>query len=215
MISPFMLSKKKAKFIAIEGGEGSGKSTLMIALKEVLKDAVLTTREPGGSPYAEAIRNTALKNSLAGQASPATMLCLMFASRFDHVQNTIKPAIEKGISVITDRFDASSYAYNVWAQSDGALEETFWDLRKQLVIVPDIYIYVDVSVEEGLRRASHRNQSLLDGNHFDDRKIEFHNKVREGYKRFFNKIPCITIDANRSFEEVKRDFIKTIMKQLA
>ena len=208
-----VLSKPKPKFIAVEGGEGSGKSSLMIALKEALGDSIHATREPGGSPYAEVIREATLKNPLAKDTPAETTLCLMFASRFDHVHATVRPKLQAGISVIADRFDASSYAYNVWAQSGGKLEDIFWHLRERLTVIPDMYIYVEVAIEEGIRRARSRNQSLLNGklyDHFDDRELEFHGRVAEGYKRFLSKVPHLIIDANRPLETVKKDFIYEI-----
>src|SRR3989344_1089779 len=132
------------RFIAIEGGEGSGKSSLVSALKDSLGDSVVVTREPGGSPYGEAIRDLALKDPRAGQAPAATMLCLMFASRYDHVENIIRPALSKGLSVVSDRFDGSSYAYNVCAQSRGSLEYLFWKLRTEISVLLDLYVYIDV-----------------------------------------------------------------------
>lgn len=218
-LKPKSALKTRPKFIALEGGEGSGKSSLIIALKDVFDDPdcpIITTREPGGSPYAEVIRNAALKDPLAGSALPETMLCLMFASRYDHVKNTVVPALESGISVITDRFDASSFAYNVVAQSGGGLAEVFWHMRKRLAKVPDLYIYIDVTSEEGLRRARSRNQSFLDGNHFDDREVDFHNLVRIGYGEFFKNesIRSVTIDGNRPLDQVKREFISLIRNEL-
>jgi dTMP kinase len=217
MISPFMLTKKRPPFIVIEGGEGSGKSSLLMALKDVLGDSIVTTREPGGSPYAEAIRDTTLKNPLAKNAPGETTLCLMFAARFDNTKNSILPALESGKPVIADRYDGSSYAYQVWSQSKGGLEEIFWALRKRLAVVPDLYIFVDVDPQEGVRRAHSRNQSLLQGkqhDHFDDREIAFHQLVREGYLNFLKQVPHIVIDANRPLEEVKRDFIAEIRKRV-
>ena len=218
MISPFMLTKKKPLFIVIEGGEGSGKSSLLVALKEALGDSIFTTREPGGSPYAEVIREATIKNPMAKDAPAETTLCLMFAARFDNTQNSIVPALKSGKPVIADRFDASSFAYNVYAQSNGELEEIFWNLRGRLAIVPDLYIFVDVDPKEGVRRAHSRNQSLLQGkqyDHFDNREINFHKKVRQGYLKFFKKVPHIIIDVNRPLEEVKSDFIAEIKKRIA
>jgi len=222
MISPFTLKPKKSinkqsPFIVIEGGEGSGKSSLLIALKEELGDAIFSTREPGGSPYAEVIREAALKNPLAKGTPAETTLCLMFAARFDNVKNAIVPALESGKPVIADRFDASSYTYQVHSQTGGALEEIFWALRKRLQVVPDLYIFVDVDPVEGIHRAHSRNQSLLQGkqyDHFDDREIDFHTKVREGYLKFFKQVPHIVIDANRPLAEVKKDFIAEIKKRI-
>jgi len=209
--------KSRPKFICVEGGEGSGKSSLLIALKDELGDRIFTTREPGGSPYAELIRTAALKNPLAKTAPAETTLCLMFAARFDNTHNAIMPALNSGLHVIADRFDGSSYAYQVGGQSDGALEEIFWNLRGRLPVVPDLYVYVDVAPEEGVRRAHSRNQSLLQGqeyDHFDDREIAFHARVRDTYLEFLKKVPHIIIDANEPLEVVKRNFIKEIRKQL-
>ncbi|MDQ2933273.1 MAG: dTMP kinase [bacterium] len=213
MISPFLLTKKTspAPFIVIEGGEGSGKSSLLIALKEELGSAIHSTREPGGSPYAEVIRDATLKNPLAKNAPAVTTLCLMFAARFDNFTNSILPALTSGKAVIADRFDASSYAYNVYAQSDGALENVFWSLRKQLKVLPTLYIFIDVDPLVGVKRAQARNSSNGKGyDHFDDRAMEFHRRVRTGYLKFFSKVPHVVIDANRPLEEVKRDFIARI-----
>lgn len=209
--------KSKPKFIVIEGGEGSGKSSMLMRLKEKLSDTILTTREPGGTPYAEVIREATLKNPLAKTAPAETTLCLMFASRYDNLLNMIKPSLEKGIPVITDRFDASSYAYQVHAQSKGKLEKLFWNLREQMTFKPDLYIFFDVEPKEGVRRANSRNQSLLQGkqyDHFDDREIDFHALVREGYFKFFKKVPHKVIDANQSFEKVYKDFNNLINKIL-
>jgi len=189
----------------------------MIALKELYGDSIVTTREPGGSPYAEEIRTLAKNNPLAKTAPVDTTLCLMFAARFDNATNLVNPALKEGKPVIADRFDGSSYAYNVMAQSGGRLEKLFWEMRARLVVVPDLYIFFDVEPEEGIRRASHRNQSLLKGkqyDHFDDREIAFHRNVRKGYLKFFKKVPHVIIDANQPLEKVREDFLAVIRKEL-
>lgn len=207
------MQKSRPKFIVIEGGEGSGKSTMLIRLKNKFGDSIFTTREPGGTPYAEAIREATIKNPLAKTAPSETTLCLFFASRYDNIANMIGPALEKGIPVITDRFDASSYAYQVHAQSKGKLGKLFWTLRDKLTIKPDLYIFFDVDPKEGVRRANSRNQSLLQGkqyDHFDDREIDFHKNVRNGYMKFFNMVPHKIINANQSIEKVEKDFTELI-----
>jgi len=210
-----MKTNTKPKFIAIEGGEGSGKSSVLSSVLDKLDSQhVIRSREPGGSQYAEAIRNLALRHPLAGQASSETMLCLMFASRYDHIQQTVLPALSRGVSVISDRFDASSYAYNVHAQSAGKLANLFWELRRNLPIQPDLYIYFDVDVKEGLRRARERNKVQLEGNHFDDRDVIFHKKIKEGYGLFFKGISHVVIDANNSIEQVSVDLEKLLKKEL-
>lgn len=211
------MPKSKPKFIVIEGGEGSGKSTMLMRLKDKLGDKIFTTREPGGTPYAEVIREIVKNNPLAKTTPVETTLCLMFASRYDNIKNMIKPSLEKGVSIITDRFDASSYAYQVCAQSNGGVEDLFWKLREQMSIKPDLYIFFDVDPKEGMRRVNSRNQSLLQGkkyDHFDDRELDFHNKVRSGYLKFFKKVPYLIIDANKSFEEVEKSFFAEINKIL-
>ncbi len=195
-------------FIAIEGGEGAGKSTLLNALKIEFGDSALFTREPGGSPYAEVIRELALTHPLAKGANTETMLCLMFAARFDHVENAVLPALRRGDHVITDRFDASSYAYQLYAQEHQKLEELFWKLRSYITREPDLYVYVDVDVEEGLRRVKARNLDSGKGNHFDDRPVDFHQRLRKGYVAFLKKVPHVVINANQSREKMIEDFLK-------
>ena len=209
---------KKPKFIVIEGGEGSGKTSILAALKEELGDTIITTREPGGSPYAELIRTAALKTPLAQDAPVETTLCLMFAARYDNTKNLIVPALNEGKPVIADRFDASSYTYQVHSQSDGALDKMFWSMRERLTILPDLYVFFDVEPEEGMRRANRRNQSLMEGksyDHFDDRELDFHRKVQQGYREFFKKVPHVVIDANKPLAEVKKNFSEVIKKALA
>jgi len=205
------MKNKKPLFIAVEGGEGSGKSSILKAYVAAHPaDLVLVTREPGGSTYGEAIREVTLKHPLAHKATPQTTMCLMFASRFDHLAHKIIPALKEGKTVWSDRFDASSYAYNVWAQTKGRLEDMFWAMRDQLEIKPDLYIFFDVETETGLRRAHARNAVNPDGNHFDDKKIPFHRLVREGYLRFLSHVPHVTINANPPFEAVLADFTSKV-----
>ena len=194
-------------FIAVEGGEGAGKSTLLKNLKSQFNDRIVVTRDPGGSPYAEVIREMALKHKLASGACAEAMLCLMFASRFEHLRKPVIPALEAGKHVITDRSSASSYAYQVQGQDNALLEKLFWNLHSSLPHVPSKYIYLDVEPERGLHRVRERHKNAGESNHFDAMDIDFHIKLRTGYNNFFKIITSvIRIDANLHLEEVESAF---------
>ena len=186
-------------------------------LNRAFGDSICITREPGGSPFGEAIREVALKHPLAKDAPPETMLLLMFASRFDHVIRKVMPMLNSGKSVVSDRFDESSYAYNVWAQTadapvQGDLEPLFWQIRARLPVLPDLYVFLDVDPKIGLARL--HNQAGADINHFDEKNIKFHEDVRDAFKRFLPKVPHVVIDANAPLEDVKREFLAQIKKHL-
>jgi len=198
----------KGKFIVIEGGEGSGKTTIVKYAKEIATDSLIT-REPGGSVFAEKIRSIILSPD-AKDADANTQFGLFWAARADHVKNLIAPAIVEGKNIITDRFDASSYAYQVHGQENPHLKELFMYVRKTYLndTVPDLYIFLDVDPKIGIaRRASDKGYDI---NHFDERTFDFHERVRTGYFEFFKAVPHVIIDANQSLEKVKKDFKKAL-----
>ncbi len=204
---------KKGKFIVIDGGEGSGKSTQLQFLKEKYPKA-LFTREPGGSPYAEEIRAVILKSQFAVQADAFTHLCLFFAARQDHMRNTVVPALRSGKTVISDRGDCSSFVYQLYGLEGIHLKDLFFSLRKQALgeFAPDLYVFFDISPEESIRRTTMRANLFGESNHFDERKIEFHRRVREGYLEFAKLFPdkVKIIDASGSKEEVWKSFQKIL-----
>ena len=202
--------KKSGKFIILEGGEGAGKSSQLKDLKEIYGDRIIVTREPGGTPYAEEIRHVILKSEHAGQADAKTHFALFWAGRADYLKNKIIPALEAGIHVISDRFDSSTSAYQIYGQEAKELEEFFWQMRDFYLndIKPDVYIYLDVSAEEGLKRKSLGSQDEI--NHFDQRQVDFHNRMRNGFVESFKKVPSIIVNANPSKEEVKRALVENI-----
>lgn len=204
---------KRGKFIVLEGGEGAGKSSQLKDLKEIYGDKIIITREPGGTPYAEEIRNVILKSEHAGQADAKTHFALFWAGRADHLKNKIIPALERGIHVITDRFDSSTFAYQLYGQEAKELEDFFWQMRDFYLndIKPDLYIYMDVSAEEGLRRKGMQSQDEI--NHFDERKVDFHNRMREGFMEFFKKVPSKIVDANVSKREV-RERLEEVLNEI-
>ncbi len=197
---------KKGKFIVIDSGEGAGKTTQLKRIKDYYEDMIVLTREPGGSPYAEEIRNLILKSPNAGQANAKTMFALFWAARADHLENTIMPALKEGKIVICDRFDSSTFAYQIVAQGARELEIFFWQMRYFYLKdwEPDLYIYFDIEPKIGLARKN--KQVAEERNHFEDRHIEFHNALRDGFKEFIKLVPHKIIDANQSLEEVWHDF---------
>jgi len=203
---------KKGVFIVLDGGDGSGKSSIAKKLKEKWGDKVLLTREPGGSKYAEKIRETILSDE-AKDADAETQFLLFWAARRDILTHVIKPAIEEGKIVICDRFDSSTYAYQIYAQDAFEMEPLFWQLRETMIekdnLEPDIYIMLDVDVKVGIERAKGRGAL----NHFDARSLEFHEKVREGMKEFIShKIKDgMIVDAGQDLESVFKDTEKQIL----
>ncbi len=130
------------------------------------------------------------------------------------MKNKIIPALESGINVISDRFDSSTFAYQIYGQEAKELEGFFWQMRDFYLgnDKPDLYIYLDVSAEEGLKRKSFQSED--ENNHFDQRKVDFHNRMRSGFVEFLKQVPSVVVDANSSKAEVKTVLIEAIDKVL-
>ncbi len=190
-------------FITLEGTEGVGKSTNMARVREFLESRdieLVQTREPGGTPLAEEIRRVLLTNREEEMCSD-TELLLMFAARSQHVETLIKPALRRGQWVLSDRFTDASYAYQGGGRQLGferleALEN--WCLKG---FQPDLTLWLDLPVEEGLERA--RARSAAD--RFESERMEFFTRVREAYERRFRQYPerMRRIDASGSPEQVQ------------
>jgi len=166
-------------FITLEGGDGGGKSTQAPVVRAWLEQrgrTVLMTREPGGSPLAEAIRGVVLQDWAEG-VEPMTEALLIFAARAAHVAATIRPALEAGTDVICDRFVDASYAY----QGAGRGVPTEWlaTLEQRVLngLKPDLVLVLDVDPAIGLARAKARG----DANRFDTESLAFSNRVRQAY----------------------------------
>lgn len=201
---------KTGYFIVIEGGEGAGKTTQLKLLKDQMGDHLEVTREPGGTEYAEEIRHVILKSPNAAQADANTLFSLFWAARADHLKNRIIPALKQDRLVVCDRFDSSTYAYQVIAQGESHLKDFFWAARDFYLgeFKPDLYIYLNIDPIAGLSRKT--NQGAEEQNHFEDRKLEFHSKMREGFYEFFQKVPHVVIDASRSIEDIHEDIVQII-----
>ena len=157
-----MVLHRQARLISIEGGEGAGKSTVLSALRDVLLadgQEVVSTREPGGTPLAERIRELLL----GGTGEPVhaeTELLLMFASRAQHVRDVVLPALQRGAWVISDRFTDSSYAYQ--GAGRGLDDDFIATLERQVVgIEPGLTLLLDLGVAHGRERT--RGRDLLGG----------------------------------------------------
>ena len=173
------------RFVTLEGGEGAGKTTVLEALRAELQaggDEVVCTREPGGTPLAEQVRGLLLDTHHEPPAAE-TELLLMFASRAQHVRETIRPALARGAWVVTDRFTDSSYAY----QGGGrGLDAGFIaELERRVVgLQPGLTLLLDVDVARGRERT--RGRELAAGTNGPDRiereRDEFFERVRATYR---------------------------------
>ncbi|PHY21511.1 dTMP kinase [Caulobacter sp. BP25] len=189
-------------FISFEGGEGAGKSTQIRRLAERLTAAghdVVVTREPGGSPGAEAIREL-LVNGAADRWSPVTETLLMYAARRDHVERVIRPALSRGAIVLCDRFADSTRAYQ--GAGGDAPASLIASLEDHVLggAVPDLTLILDLPAEIGLQRAEARGGAAR----FESKGLAFHERLRAGYLEIARREPerCVVIEANAEIDAV-------------
>ena len=175
-----------ARFISFEGTEGVGKTTLLHALAKHLRAQgmdVLTTREPGGSPFAERLR--ALLLDPTTHLADDSELLLMFAARADHLAQTILPALAAGSWVLCDRFVDSSVAYQGFGRKHGDAETLakIHTLSKQFVPrLPDCTIWLDLPVAQGMARAKRRaNLDATTLDRFEQQQLAFFERVHQGF----------------------------------
>ena len=190
----------RGKFITFEGGEGAGKSTQVRRLVGRLQAEgveVIATREPGGSPGAEAIR--------ALVWSPVTETLLMYGARRDHIERTIIPALARGAWVVCDRFADSTRAYQGGA--GGVAPELIAALEDHVLaeVRPDLTLVFDLPVEVGLARAeSHAAASGHAETRFESKGVAFHERLRAAFREIAAIEPdrCVLVDAAATIEEV-------------
>ncbi|MEI9890662.1 MAG: dTMP kinase [Caulobacteraceae bacterium] len=188
----------RGRFITFEGGEGAGKSTQVRILAERLRGAgleVVATREPGGSPGAEAIR-ALLVNGDPDRWSATSEVLLMYAARRDHIERTIRPALERGAWVISDRFADSSRAYQ---GAGGGVAPGFLAALETFVLEdarPDLTLILDLPVDVGLDRAGQRGGGEA---RFEAKGKAFHQRLRNGFLDIARAEPnrCALIDADQ------------------
>ena len=196
---------KKARFIVIDGIGGSGKTALAKALCARIGRRALYTHEPGGAPYAEKIRTVLLKG-LGPVANPLADFFLFWAARAEHIRDRIAPALRARRVVVSDRFDSSTFAFQVCGEKHSELEALFWEAREAALgtIVPDAYILLDLPVEVAATRRAKRAKVK---DRFDEREAAFQKRVRAGFKRFARARSSRTyvVDANRPREAVEKE----------
>jgi len=195
----------RGKFITIEGTEGVGKTTNIQFIQnwmQAKKLPFVATREPGGTPLAEQIRDLLLSPRDELVCDTAELL-LMFAGRAQHLHQVIEPSLEEGAWVLCDRFTDATYAYQ------GAGRNMRDDLIAELEMIvqgslrPDLTLILDIQVELGLKRASDRSEP----DRFELEQTEFFELVRNGYLKIAEQNPdrCVVIDASQPLADVQRD----------
>ena len=198
-------------FITFEGGDGSGKSTQVNLLKDYLDNLnfeTIKTREPGGTPSAEILRDL-LTTGEVDKWTPMSEALLMWASRYEHLIQVIEPALNSGKNVICDRFYDSTYAYQGVAHNLGI--DKMEKLTKIIIgdIEPDVTFILDIDPKVGLKRSLDRpNQE----NRFESYNIDFHNKIRSAFLEIAkkNKNRCVVVDASLNEQEINNLIINVI-----
>lgn len=201
-------------FITFEGSEGSGKTSQMQPLERALRQAgydVLSTREPGGTPIGDRVREILFdfKNT---DMHPRTEILLFQASRAQHVEQVIRPHIKKGGIVLCDRYGDSTLAYQGYGYQQ--------DVRRLRELVdfatcglkPDLTLFVDVDILVGLQRRTTAGEL----NRLDAYTAAFYERVRQGYHELARQEPdrWVIIDGNKSFEQVREDIQRVVFERL-
>ncbi len=215
------------KFITFEGGEGSGKSTQARRLADALRargiDCVVT-REPGGSPFADQLRDLILAPTVTPHGA-LTEALLFYAARADHLEATVRPALARGAWVVCDRFSDSTRAYQGAA---GGVEPAVIETLERIVVAssgPDLTLLLDLDAKIGLARADARRRSTtaaqstgsaFAADNFEGRHLEFHQRLRAGFLAIAQREPkrvCV-LDAAQSADELERRITAVVAERL-
>lgn len=211
------------KFITLEGGEGTGKSTQAALLAERLREAghkVVETREPGGTERGERIREFLLSGN-AEEFGPMGEAVLFSAAREEHVRELIKPALERGDWVLCDRFSDSTAAYQ--GAAGGLRPSVLRGLERVAVgnTMPDLTIILDLPPEVGLERAAARNEKVAangeDADRFEGMERRFHVALRDCFLQIAAEVPerCVVVDAQQAESAVAEDVWEAVVERLA
>ncbi|KWX79134.1 dTMP kinase [Paenibacillus jilunlii] len=203
-------------FITLEGGDGSGKTTVLGRVAAYLQNhsmPYLITREPGGIEIAEKIRSIILDP--AHTAMDARTEALLYAaSRSQHLAEVVEPALKEGLTVLCDRFVDSSLVYQGYARGLGIEQVRSINQFATGGRMPDLTFYLDVDPEVGLSRiAANQDREV---NRLDLESMAFHRKVREGYRQVVESDPqrIVVLDANRPIHMVEQDIVQTLKDRI-
>jgi dTMP kinase len=210
-------------FISFEGGEGSGKTTQINKLAEKLtssKRKVITTREPGGTPEGEKIRDLLVQRE-GGDWNAAAEVLLLYAGRTMHLEKQIKPALEKGKIVISDRFSDSTIAYQAYGRGFPLEKINVLDMLVLDGFRPDITFILDIDPEKGLARSERRLAAEAlhvkqTEDRFENLDLDFHRRLRQGYLSIAQKEPnrCHIIDASQKIDIIAQQVFSIVEKAL-
>ncbi len=207
---------KRGKFIVIDGMDGSGKGTQIRMLKErLMGQPVVFSREPGGAPMGEGIREILFRQE-GPKSNPTTDFFLFFASRGSPIEETVEPARQQGTHVISDRYDSSTYAFQLWGEERDELKPLFDAVRSNLDgfrYYPDLYVFLDLPAEVAYSRR--KNDALQEKSKFDIKPVEYHARTRQGFQSFAEHYgPAMLVNAERTPEEIHADMWEIISREL-
>jgi dTMP kinase len=209
---------KKGLFITLEGGEGTGKSTQAKLLAEALAatgiEAVIT-REPGGTPAAERIREVLVKND-TGRLEPLTEMLLLSAARHEHIVHKIRPALSAGQWVISDRFvDSTRAMQGAGMGLDRAVIEAVYGMISG-GLKPDLTLVFDIDPALGLKRSTKRLAAQSSGeDRYERMELAFHERLRQGFLDIARAEPqrCAVIDASQGIEDVHAAVMRAVAER--
>lgn len=206
-------------FISFEGPEGAGKSTQLRLLRGMLEREgrrCVATREPGGTPLAEQLREIVKNFSGPEKLHPTTELLLLEAARSQHVREVIRPALAAGCVVLCDRFFDSTSAYQGGARGLGSAVIDELNGLAAAECIPDLTILLDLSPEAGFRRTAEREETRGLHDRFEEEKLDFHRRVREAFLKIAAAEPerVRVVDADRAPELVHAEIGKIVHEAL-
>jgi len=197
----------KGKYIVIEGVDGAGKDTQLDMVKEFLPDDTIYTREPRGTEMGKKLREIIVTSDL----DPMTEILLFYAARRELMKNIILPALDAGKTVVSNRNELTTYAYQLHAHERTDLESFTDNLSKEILgdIQPDFVLYFDIPLSIRHERIKGRVDQI---DSFDTKADEFFERARVGYKKHIQKYPHAVVDASGTREEV-HELTKEVLQE--